>query len=271
MRMVKSFFVLAILMSSFIPGTFAQVKVETTGKVKLGNERSGNDYNNEVTQEILGLGTDTYRTGSKLSFGDYGSGALGGANVYIGEYGTGDSDKLELGGKNGFHFMVSGDKVTPGMTFNWIGSSWALDVSGLVRSQGVTLSSDIRLKSNVIKLDNGLSLVKQLQAIKYDYQRPIDPNRVKLLQEAKPSTEKEQKSIEEARKRLDEESKPQKEQIGFSAQEVQKVLPQLVSTDNQGFLSVNYTAMIPILVEAIKEQQILIEALQKEVEALKKK
>lgn len=271
MRMVKSFFVLAILMSSLIPGAFAQVKVEPSGKVKLGNERSGNDYNNEVTQEILGLGTDTYRTGSKLSFGDYGSGSLGGANVYIGEYGTGDSDKLELGGKNGFHFMVNGDKVTPGMTFNWIGSSWALDVSGLVRSQGVTLSSDIRLKSNVIKLDNGLSLVKQLQAIKYDYNRLIDPNRVKFLQEAKPNNEKEQKNLEDARKRLEEESKPQKEQIGFSAQEVQKVLPQLVSTDEKGYLSVNYTAMIPILVEAIKEQQALIEALQKEVEALKKK
>lgn len=271
MRMVKSFFVLAILMSSFIPGTFAQVKVETTGKVKLGNERSGNDYNNEVTQEILGLGTDTYRTGSKLSFGDYGAGANGGANVYIGEYGTGDSDKLELGGRNGFHFMVGGDRTTNGMAFNWLGSAWVLDVWGQVRSYGVTLTSDIRLKSNVVKLNNGLSIVKQLQAIKYDFNRPVDPNRVKLLQDARPTNEKEQKSIEDARKRLEEESKPQKEQIGFSAQEVQKILPQLVSPDSQGYLSVNYTAMIPVLVEAIKEQQALIEALQKEVEVLKKK
>ena len=44
-------------------------------------------------------------------------------------------------------------------------------------------------------------------------------------------------------------------QTGFIAQEVQKIFPELVETDQEGFLSVNYTGLIPHLLEAIKELQ----------------
>jgi hypothetical protein len=56
------------------------------------------------------------------------------------------------------------------------------------------------------------------------------------------------------------------------AQDVQKILPQLVKTDAAtGKLSLNYTELIPVLIQAIKEQQVLIDALQKDVAAIKKK
>ena len=43
-------------------------------------------------------------------------------------------------------------------------------------------------------------------------------------------------------------------QIGFIAQELQKVLPEAVHTiQNSPFLSVDYTRIIPLLVEAVKE------------------
>jgi len=42
-------------------------------------------------------------------------------------------------------------------------------------------------------------------------------------------------------------------QIGFIAQEVQEVYPELVSEDNEGYLSINYNGLIPILVEAVKD------------------
>ena len=67
-------------------------------------------------------------------------------------------------------------------------------------------------------------------------------------------------------------------QIGFSAQDVQKVMPQIVKEDLEGTLTVNYVAVIPVLVEAMKEQQAIIDAqkatidaLQKDIEAIKKK
>ena len=47
-------------------------------------------------------------------------------------------------------------------------------------------------------------------------------------------------------------------EIGFVGQEVEGVCPELVSTDSDGFMSVSYSRMTAILVEAIKEQQQLI-------------
>lgn len=47
-------------------------------------------------------------------------------------------------------------------------------------------------------------------------------------------------------------------QIGLIAQEVQKVYPDLVSESPGGTLSVNYSGFVPILLEAIKEQELTI-------------
>ena len=52
----------------------------------------------------------------------------------------------------------------------------------------------------------------------------------------------------------------EKRQVGLIAQEVQAVLPELVSEDGEGYLSVNYANLVAVLVEANKEQQKLIEA-----------
>jgi hypothetical protein len=43
--------------------------------------------------------------------------------------------------------------------------------------------------------------------------------------------------------------------IGLLAQEVEKVLPELVLTDSDGYKSLSYDKLVPVLVEAIKEQQ----------------
>jgi Chaperone of endosialidase len=48
-------------------------------------------------------------------------------------------------------------------------------------------------------------------------------------------------------------SRSQDLQTGLIAQEVQKIFPELVQTDEKGFLSVNYIGLIPHLIEAVKE------------------
>ncbi|MEA2107682.1 MAG: hypothetical protein U9P82_13380 [Bacteroidota bacterium] len=62
-----------------------------------------------------------------------------------------------------------------------------------------------------------------------------------------------------------------KQQIGLNAQDVEKVLPQLVSTDSNGYKSIDYLKLTPVLVEAIKEQQQKINQLEKENAALIKR
>jgi hypothetical protein len=68
--------------------------------------------------------------------------------------------------------------------------------------------------------------------------------------------------------------------IGFIAQEVEQVIPELVNTNADGTKGLYSLEMIPFLVKALQEQQMLIEKLQSEnaklssiksdVEALKK-
>jgi len=49
------------------------------------------------------------------------------------------------------------------------------------------------------------------------------------------------------------------------AQDVQKVLPEAVGRSSDGFLSLRYTEVIPLLVAAIKEQQIMIDDLKSKI------
>jgi hypothetical protein len=64
-----------------------------------------------------------------------------------------------------------------------------------------------------------------------------------------------------------------KNSIGFIAQEVEEVLPDLVkddwvnsSTDNTSYKSLGMTNMIPTLVKAIQEQNVLIQELQEKLQ-----
>ncbi len=58
-------------------------------------------------------------------------------------------------------------------------------------------------------------------------------------------------------------------QIGFLAQELEQVYPQAVTTRKDGFKAVNYALLVPVLVEAIKQQQGMITDLQDQIRDLR--
>ncbi|MFK7936714.1 MAG: tail fiber domain-containing protein [Saprospiraceae bacterium] len=64
----------------------------------------------------------------------------------------------------------------------------------------------------------------------------------------------------------------QRREYGLMAQDVQKVFPEMVSTiDTEGeYLGLSYIQLVPVLIEAIKEQQTQIDDLKIEKEVLKK-
>jgi len=57
-------------------------------------------------------------------------------------------------------------------------------------------------------------------------------------------------------------------QIGFVAQDVLPVLPELVKKDDKGYYSVEYSKVVPVLVNAIKEQQQQIDKQQEQINML---
>jgi hypothetical protein len=94
----------------------------------------------------------------------------------------------------------------------------------------LTEHSDMRLKKNIRPISNALDKILSLHGYNYNW---IDINKDNALQS------------------------------GVLAQEVQQVLPELVKEDKNGVLSVNYSGIIPVLIEAIKEQQKRITELEK--------
>jgi len=113
--------------------------------------------------------------------------------------------------------------------------------------------SDISIKENIRDIKSPLDAIRQVRGIQYDLKREYFTN-----------------SPEEKMDELVEEGK---NKYGVIAQELKEVLPDLVVYDEEEKLyAVNYIEMIPILVEAIKEQQVQIEELQTAIgsgEALK--
>ena len=57
-------------------------------------------------------------------------------------------------------------------------------------------------------------------------------------------------------------------QYGFVAQELQEVFPDLIIKRDDGILGVRYTGLVPLLVQALKEQQDQIDALNKRISVL---
>jgi len=120
--------------------------------------------------------------------------------------------------------------------------AYPLDVVGNVHGNTFINGSDIRWKKDITTLNDGLNKVLNMRGVMY------------LWKDDSPFGKGDRTR-----------------QIGFVAQEVESVIPELVTTDPNGFKSVKYANITAVLVEAVKEQQSQIETLKKTVEALEAK
>ena len=56
--------------------------------------------------------------------------------------------------------------------------------------------------------------------------------------------------------------------VGVIAQEVEKIMPELVRNNSNGYKAVKYEKLVPLLIESIKDQQKQIDELKKKLEEL---
>lgn len=118
-------------------------------------------------------------------------------------------------------------------------------VVGSLTATSFITPSDIRLKENVILLDgtksgNTIDRVKNLSVVSYNYKS----REYEDLDTASATTLK--------LRQLEEKSGKERH-IGLIAQELREVLPELVTEGQDGYLGVNYTEMVPILLRCIQE------------------
>jgi type VI protein secretion system component Hcp len=98
--------------------------------------------------------------------------------------------------------------------------------------------SDARYKKNVEDIESAVELISNLRGVRFDWR----------------TDEFEDKHFSDRR------------QVGMIAQEVEKVVPEVVSKDDDGNYYMDYARLTPILIEAVKEQQKTIESLQERLE-----
>ena len=104
--------------------------------------------------------------------------------------------------------------------------------TGLLTSTDYNSSSDKRLKTNIKPVENALDKINALRGVSFDWKE----GGVKA--------------------------------IGLIAQEAEKVIPEIVSSDENGYLGIKYNNIIGVLVEAIKDQQKQINNLKNRIDKL---
>lgn len=164
---------------------------------------------------------------------------------------------ISLNGAGGIEFHTKPGAATAGAAFNsqrmiitpdgnvGIGTypgSYTLNVAGtFYATSGPWGSSDIRFKKNVQHINDPLSKVLRLNGHSYEWK----------------SEEYKEKNFPEGR------------HYGVIAHEIETVLPEVVNTAPDGSKAVAYSEIIPVLIEAIKEQQKIINSQQAELKGIK--
>ncbi|NSW46613.1 MAG: tail fiber domain-containing protein [Bacteroidales bacterium] len=103
--------------------------------------------------------------------------------------------------------------------------------------------SDKRLKKDIEPITNALSNILKLKPVKFNW-----------------------KADEFSDKHFD-----RRRHIGLIAQEVEEVYPEIVNTNDEGFKSIDYSKLTPVLIKAVQELNSKIEQLEKENKEMKKK
>ena len=93
------------------------------------------------------------------------------------------------------------------------------DISGggTISATDFNTTSDITLKDNIQILENPLNKINQLSGYTFNWKKDNRPA------------------------------------VGIMAQEVEQVFPEMVTTGVDGYKRVNYDALVPVLIEAVKE------------------
>jgi len=126
----------------------------------------------------------------------------------------------------GYGFRWYTNRSGNGVPHNPTSASLGVEIMRLHQNGNLTIAgsltqnSDVRLKKNFRSIEKPLQKLSAVNAFYYNWK---DEGRDTITQ------------------------------IGFKAQELEKIFPELVSENEEGYKNVNYVSMIPILLEGMKE------------------
>jgi len=118
--------------------------------------------------------------------------------------------------------------------------SYKLFVAGTAYATGSWVSSDKRYKKDIKTIDNALDKINAIDGVSYQFKK-------------------------ETVNDIDFSEMKNGNHLGFIAHDLEKVFPELVQQDEKGYYAVNYDGLVPVLVQAMKDQQELIDSQEEEI------
>lgn len=194
---------------------------------------SQNNWNLSNSEGDFKIGNDTYRLKMGIAMGGGGAGSA----TIMADGGTGklilasnESNVAIISKSNGF-YPSADNTYTLGTSSN----RW----STIYAANGTVQTSDRRLKTHIHSLNYGLDEIMKLRPVTYDWKKSSGLKK-------------------------DNSGK----QLGLIAQDVDKIIKEVVKKpDNQeGYYGLNYTELIPVLINAIQQQQKQIKRLQQKLQ-----
>ena len=199
----------------------------------FNNEKANLSINSSTTLTSLGhnFSNDTSMSGLLNNDSDVVGGTLTGANlIYLGNNSISNNfGNIQVGSTNDNKI----DTSSGDLTIDSASGVTRVD-DNLIVTGDINVNSDARLKANIISL--GFTLGKLLQVDGKTYTFKDDKNH--------------------------------NSKIGLLAQDIEKVFPALVMETN-GIKSVNYQGLIPVLINALKEQDEKMKVQQSQIDELK--
>ena len=193
-----------------------------------GDSTASGDYSVAMGRNTTASGEISTTMGRETTASDY-------ASFVIGQYNSSGSSVTN--NATSFNTANTAFVIGNGTASNAKSDAFKVMFNGdatvsndLTVSGDVVISSDARLKSNIVSLGSTLPKLLQIDGKSYEMKG--------------------------------------KQKIGVLAQEIQEVFPELVSEDDNDMLAVNYQGLIPVLINALKEQEDKISRLENLVEKL---
>ena len=233
--MKKIFIILALTISFSINAQMddnsANNNSAGTNAVAMGNNTTASGNNStSMGYFTTASGNKTTAMGADTTASDY-------ASLVIGQYNSSGSSVTN----NATSFSTSNTAFVIGNGTPPNAESDAFKVmfngdttvsNDLTVNGDVVISSDARLKSNILSLGSTLPKLLQIDGKSYEMKG--------------------------------------KQKIGVLAQEIKEVFPELVSEDDNEMLAVNYQGLVPVLINALKEQDAKMKEQEKKINRLEK-
>jgi hypothetical protein len=167
---------------------------------------------------VTGSAGYTTNAGTVTSVGiTAGNGLTGGGTIT-------SSGTVTLNVGAGSYITVAADTVAVDATTTATASKVAArDASGDIYANDFQATSDARLKTDIIEIQNALDTIEKINGVKFKWNElATNPDKDKV-------------------------------QVGVIAQEVEAVVPEIVNTNDDGYKSVSYDKLVPLLIQAVKE------------------